>query len=127
MDGFNVSGLNEILARLNELGDRAEIIEKKALKKGAEIVQEAMKGNVNRSDRDSVHIQDDLKVSIKDENGVKVAEIGPGKATAWRAKFLEFGTTKMPAYPFVEKSLTENREQVMEAIARELKRGMGLD
>lgn len=43
---------------------------------------------------------------------------GPGKVYYWR--FLEFGTQKMKAQPFMRPALSENVEQVMDVVAAEL-------
>lgn len=126
MGNVEVNGMNELQDRLKRLGDGAEKVETKALRKGAQVVADAMKHNVNRSRKRQTHTQDDIKISVKKTDGPIHAEIGPGKATAWRAKFLEFGTTKMAARPFVERSLIENQDKVMQEIANEIKKGLNM-
>lgn len=127
MAGLEVEGLASLLSQLETFGEEAEAIENTALKAAGKPLQEAMKRNVNRSTKDQKHIQDDIKISaVKGKAAIKYIEVGPGKATAWRAKFLEFGTSKMRPYPFVGPAEQEAKGEVLDAIARTLKSGLGL-
>jgi HK97 gp10 family phage protein len=122
-----VEGMDDLMARLNELGAKANRVANQALKEAAEPLAEAMRNNVNVSTVEHKHIRDDIHVSrVKVSGLVRYVEVGPGEETAWRAKFLEFGTSKMPAYPFVEPSLHESKHKVFAALCDALKRGLGL-
>jgi len=125
---IELEGVERLARRLEQLGRKGALIQNKALREGGKIVADAMRNNVNRSKKMQTHIQDDIKISrVKgDRISARHVEVGPGKETAWRAKFLEFGTKKMPAYPFVEPSLVEKREEVIETIRENFKEGLGL-
>jgi HK97 gp10 family phage protein len=122
-----ISGYEEILRRAKELGFKALQAEKRAVKRGGEIVADTMRKEVPVSDIDHLHIRDDIKISgVKMKGGTPSVEVGPGKETAWRAKFLEFGTIKMSPNPFISRSAKLSREQVKIAISSELRKGLGL-
>lgn len=124
---FEVQGMEQIQRRLMELGKQAKKVENKAILAGAEILAEKMRQEVPVSDINHVHIRDDIQVSkVKRKDGVPFVEVGPGKETAWRAKFVELGTTKMPPDPFMSRSAKLTQEPVKSEMKSELRRGLGL-
>jgi HK97 gp10 family phage protein len=127
---LQVEGMEDLLARLNALGDAANRIANQALKEAAEPLAEAMRNNVNVSNissPDYKHIRDDIQISrVKVSGTTRYVEVGPGEETAWRAKFLEFGTSKMSPRPFMEPSLHESKHKVFTVLRDALKRGLGL-
>lgn len=90
--------------------------EDKAILKSAQLVRDKMKqrvrvSNINRPDYK--HIKDDIKISaLKNDNeGTKYREIYGGKKTGYKWKFLEFGTTRMEARPFMQPSIDETANE----------------
>jgi HK97 gp10 family phage protein len=72
-------------------------------------------------------LRDSIEVSnAKTKQGQKYVEIGPNKDTNWRAKFIEFGTVKMRANPFMSRTYGKNKDKVQEIIRQKLKEGLGL-
>lgn len=127
MADLQVSGMEDLLARINALGDAANLVVNQALREAAEPLAEAIRRNVPVSTVEHKHIRDDIQISrVKISGTVRYVEVGPGKDTAWRAKFLEFGTSKMSPRPFMEPSLHESRHKVIEVLRDALKRGLGL-
>lgn len=121
LDGVDVL-LHEIRRKL-ETG--AERVERKALKAAGEVMAESMRSKVNVSDLEYVHMRDDIKVSrVIRKDGMKYVLIGPGRKTGWRGHFLEFGTTKMSARPFVEPAYHEKKGEAMQILADELRKGL---
>ena len=115
---FDFDGLDELTAKFQEMGRDVEKVDNQALKAGGEIIAQHQKANVNRSNKNQAHIQDNLTVSRPKENDDgKFVEVGPSKKVAWRAKFLEYGTSKMPPYPFIEKGADEGAEEATESMA----------
>jgi HK97 gp10 family phage protein len=55
-----------------------------------------------------------------------IIKIGPSKKQSYKAKFMEFGTSKMLARPFMTQALKRNRAKVRKEVARILKEGLGL-
>ncbi|MCM3736446.1 HK97 gp10 family phage protein [Bacillus cytotoxicus] len=125
MADIELLGMDQLLAQLSQLGVHGEKIGKDAVKSGAEIVKESME-DVNRSNKKQPHIQDNIEVKISKVDGEYTAKILPNKEVAWRAHFLEFGTSKMSAKPFIEKSLTDNKSKVNNAMMDTIRDGLGL-
>ncbi|MFL0197002.1 HK97-gp10 family putative phage morphogenesis protein [Clostridium sp. WILCCON 0269] len=120
-------GMNELIDKVQELGRKGSSIQNAALKAAAQPVVEDMRNIVAVSDINEKHIKDDIQVSnVKIENGRKYVRVGPGKDTNWRAKFLEFGTSKMSAKPFMAPAYENNKEKSKQIIKEELKEGLGL-
>ncbi|WP_339273620.1 HK97-gp10 family putative phage morphogenesis protein [Paenibacillus sp. FSL W8-0426] len=108
-----------------KLGEGAQQLENKALREGGEIFAAAQRNSVAVSQIDHLHIRDDIKVSgVRSNDGDKFVAIGPGKKTGWRAHFLEFGTSKMPAKPFIYPSFHEQKARVAQFMASELRKAL---
>ncbi len=124
---MELQGMDELLSHLQSIGKNVSRIENQALKAGAQPVAEEMKSLVPVSSIDHKHIREDIHVSgVKSKDGVKYVEIGPGKDTNWRAKFLEFGTSKMPAKPFVQLSYEHNKSEVIQIITQKIREELGM-
>ncbi|MDV2683804.1 HK97 gp10 family phage protein [Alkalihalophilus lindianensis] len=126
-----VEGFEEVLKNLSDFGNGYKRVEGRAVKAGATIVLERMKQEVPVSDINGesyVHIRDDLGMSgiRRVREGTAIVLVGPGKKTAWRAKFLEFGTIKMPPNAFISRASSLSRLLVKVAIMSELKKGLKL-
>ena len=126
MSEFQIEGMDELLSRLTQVGNRVDVIIDAILIEAGNNVKEEMKKLVPVSNISHQHIKDDIQTSdIKGGGTEKYIEIGPGKKTNWRAKFLEFGTVKMSAKPFIEpahlKTKRENTELIKKRIMEALK------
>ncbi|MFW5437116.1 HK97-gp10 family putative phage morphogenesis protein [Paenibacillus apiarius] len=121
-----LQGINEMLHALrSKMGSGAARLEHKALQEGGEIIAAAQREKVAVSDKASLHMRDDIKVSrVRRQDGVKFVLIGPGKGTGWRAHFLEFGTKKTPAQPFIYPAFHEQKAAVERHMAREFQIGV---
>lgn len=109
----------------NKLSSGVMRIENQGLRMAGEIIAEAQRDKVAVSSRDSQHIKDNIKVSnVRRIDGMRTVLIGPGKATAWRAHFLEFGTEKAGAQPFIYPAFEENKDKIKELLSSEFKEGM---
>lgn len=107
-------GMDELLKSLHAMGDAGDRIMDKALMEGARIVQEAAKRRVPvRTGK----LRDNIKIGDIRENakGLKSIVVGPGKgdiSTAFYGKFIEYGTLKKPAKPFLRPAFDESRDFV---------------
>lgn len=121
-----LAGVDAMLQSLRaKLGAGAARIENKALQESGEIIAAAQREKVAVSDKASMHMRDDIKVSrVRRQDGVKYVLIGPGKETGWRAHFLEFGTKKAPAQPFIYPAFHEQKVAVERHMAREFQKGV---
>lgn len=128
MAGMDLRGVDEWLAALRQkLGEASERVENHGLKAGGQIMAEAMieKAPYDDDKTEGVHIKDDIKVSgVRRKDGIKFVVIGPGRKTGWRAHFPEFGTSKMPAQPYVYPAFHETKGLALQKIADEYRRGL---
>jgi HK97 gp10 family phage protein len=124
---FELEGTDSLIAMLEAMDKNVSKVENAALKAAAEPVAADMRDLVHVSDRDTVHIQDNIEVSgVKKDAEGKYVLVGPGEVTAWRAGFLEFGTSKMEAAPFIQPAGEKNKDKVPEIIDQKLREGLGL-
>lgn len=128
-DSFSLSvdGFDDITSRLLSLSASENRAVNKALNEAGGVVADAMRENVSVSTVEHVHIKDDIEVSkVKGAGADKYVQVGPGKETNWRAKFIEFGTSKMPAQPFMEPAALQSRDKVKQTIASALREALHL-
>lgn len=118
---FSVDGIEELIAKLETAGQNVNKASKEALIAAAEPIAADMRSSVALSKVDHVHIRDDIEISeVKTKDGIKYVTVGPVK-TAWRAKFLEWGTSKMRAIPFVQPAGEKNAASTLRIIAEVLR------
>lgn len=92
---FEFKGFDEIISKLDNLDNRVNRGINDVLKDSAEPLKEGIEGNVNRSDINHLHAQNDVIISrirtegsSRDNNYVQVGY----QTTSWRMWFVEFGT-----------------------------------
>ncbi|MTI71087.1 MAG: hypothetical protein FH751_12630 [Firmicutes bacterium] len=128
MAKLELQGMDELIDRVNKLGEKGEDIKRNALKKAGKFVKESMEKKAPRSDLSKKHMADHIEVSeIENEDGVDFIKIGPNKgdnSEFYYSKFTEWGTSKIPAQHWAEKSVLENRKKINEVIKEELERGI---
>lgn len=119
MANFEFDGIDELEQFFEKLAGDIDKVDNQALKVGGEIIAKYQRENVNRSGKDQPHIQDNITVSRpKETDEGKFVEVGPNKKVDWRAKFLEYGTSKMPPYPFIEKGADEGEAEALDAMEK---------
>lgn len=128
MARLKLEGMDALVDKINMLGAKGEVIKKKALERAGEKVKTSMEKKAPRSKLAKKHMADHIKVSdIDKEDGVDFIQIGPNKgdnSEFFYSKFTEFGTSKIPAQHWAEKSVHENRRNINEMIKEELERGL---
>lgn len=129
MAKIELQGVDEVLAAIRQrLEAGANRVENKGLRAAGEVIAKEMRNRVNVSSKSGagyVHMRDDIKVSgVRRREGVKYVLVGPGKETGWRAHFLEFGTKKMRARPFVEPAFHAKKSEAMQVMAEEFRKGL---
>jgi len=129
MARIELEGMQELIDKVNKLGSQGETIKKKALDKAGNLVKESMEQKAPRSELSKRHMADNIKVSdIEQENGVDFVKIGPNKgdnSEFFYSKFSEWGTSKIQAQHWAEKSVLENKKKINDVIKEELERGLG--
>ncbi|KGK87367.1 HK97-gp10 family putative phage morphogenesis protein [Clostridium sp. HMP27] len=127
MANIELTGVDEILNKLQQIGANVGRLENKALKNAAEPVLEDAKGTNAFNDR-SGNLREGLKISnVKKKDGSKYILVGVDKgdnSKIFYDKFLEFGTSKMPARPFLQPAYEKNKNTIQKTIAETLKEGL---
>lgn len=157
-NGFRIEGLDEALAKMRNMGPKlVKSGLKRAVRKGAVVVQKAAQANARQiDDPDTANsIPKNIAVQYsgplsKKEKGVayRVGVLGGAKkvyannrtnrrkgivgqqtggtgGSTWYWRFIELGTSKMRARPFMQPALANNVDKATNAIVSEL--GPALD
>ena len=127
---------DELVAKLTRLGNKTDEVCEKALKAGAEIVEEAVASNLaavigsgtKYDSRSTGELQEALGVTpVKlDKNGEYNIKIGfdeprsDGKSNAMLANVIEFGKHGQPPKPFLKPAKTASRKPAIEAMKAKL-------
>ncbi|AKD30052.1 hypothetical protein AW02_019020 [Bacillus velezensis NJN-6] len=120
MADMSFDGIDDLTQYFEKIGGDVEKVEPVALKAGGELIAERQRAHVNRSDKKQPHMQDNITVSNvrESKDGVKFVAVGPNKKVAYRGRFLEWGTSKMPPHPFIEKGGEEGEGPAVELMER---------
>ncbi|MBN3404448.1 hypothetical protein CF088_03840 [Clostridium botulinum] len=127
MASMELDGMDNLIRKIEDMGKAGTKIENKALKKAGELIVEEAKNNVPfRKGK----LKEGLKVSgVRKKNGNKFVLAGIQKgdnSKIFYGKFLEFGTSKMKARPFMGPAYESKKEEAKEVIKDELRKGLGL-
>ena len=123
MADMKLEGMEDLLNEIEKLGKAGSRIENKALREAGDVVKEAIqKETPIRSGK----LKESINVSrVKNKDGAKHVEVGPNKDVFY-SRFVEFGTIKMKANPFMARGYEVSKENAMETIEKNLKEGLGL-
>ena len=128
MARIDLEGMQELIDKVNKLGDKGEAIKKNALNKSGDMVKKSMEEKAPRSRDTKKHMADNIRVSkIERADGIDFVNIGPTKddvSEFYYSMFTEYGTSKIPAQHWAEKSLMENQREINTVIKEELERGL---
>jgi HK97 gp10 family phage protein len=112
-----VIGLRLTQEKLHQLGLNVEVIVGPALLELGKKVADDAASHVHRTGGDTLHLADDIKVGEVERHGNTISiKVGPSKRTAWRAKFLEFGTRLASAHAFLRPARDSNKQAVKDQI-----------
>ncbi|MGI8380422.1 HK97-gp10 family putative phage morphogenesis protein [Priestia megaterium] len=108
------TGLAEFQAKLKKLAsiEKNEAIAEKSLRKGAEILRAEIERRVPRSTYKGKHLADHVIVSKVVNGKIKVGF----HKDFFYARFLEWGTSKMPAQPFIEPAFNAVKNKIIAAM-----------
>lgn len=120
MAEIKLDGVDEMTKKLYRLSEKMiRAAESKALKAGAEVLQKEI---IRRAPRDTGTLSERIIISrVKNKDGMRYVEVGPDKSVAWRAKFHEYGTSKMSAKPFMAPAVEAKRGETYVVIAKTLR------
>ncbi|MCM3155003.1 HK97 gp10 family phage protein [Priestia megaterium] len=114
------TGLAEFQAKLRKLAsiEKNEAIAEKALRAGAEILRAEIERRAPRSKYKGKHLADHVIVSKIVNGKIKVGF----HKDFFYARFLEWGTSKMPAQTFVEPAFNAVKGRVIDAMVKVYRR-----
>ena len=120
---MKLEGMEDLLAEIERLGKEGSKIENRALKEAGEAVKQSIQ---NETPTRSGKLKASISVSrVKTKGGIKQVEVGPG-SDGYYGKFLEFGTVKMKANPFMSRGYETSKGEAERIIEEEIRKGLGL-
>ena len=123
MADMKLEGMDELLAEVERLGKAGNRIENAALREAGDAVKTSIQ---NETPTRSGELKQSIEVSrVKTKGGIKQVEIGPG-SDGYYGKFLEFGTVKMKADPFMSRGYETSKSEAERIIEEEIRKGLGL-
>lgn len=124
MAELELHGMEELMNKLEDIGKKANEITKTALEKGIEPILNETKATSAWVDK-SGELRSKIEASkVKIKKGSKVIQVGVWNLD--RAYYLEYGTSKMPARPYLSPSFQLKKGEAQNIIKAEIKRGLGL-
>lgn len=115
-----MDGLKELQAKLAELAD-ATNIKKDALTESGEHLRQAM---VEAVPKKTGKLKESIAMGEIVEDKV---QIGPSQqGPSYRAHFIEFGTSKMRAQPFIRPTFEREKKTIEKIMAEQIKKGLGI-
>jgi len=126
-----IEGFEEIQEALNKLGNGKNVMVNKALKKSIEVLHAEIVARTPVDEENTgEHLKDDIVMSdVIDEEGVLSIYTGVKKTENSRrfyAMFVEFGTKKMRARPFIQPSYNAKKNKAFTVMCKSLKEDLGL-
>lgn len=123
MAKLEVEGMENLLNEIDKLGSVGDKIKKLALVKAGEKVKDAI---ISEAPHRTGNLKKNIKVSkLKTKDGMDFVEVYPSK-DAFYAPFVEFGTTKVKANPFMSRGYESSSSEAEELIIQEIKKELGL-
>lgn len=102
---MEITGFDDIMGSLDGMGDKAQSVEVEALQAGGEVIKRHQISNWNRSTKKQEHIEDNIVIGrAKDVAEGTQVKVAPKGSLLFRAKFVEYGTSKMAAQSPIERS-----------------------
>ncbi|MCB2300653.1 HK97-gp10 family putative phage morphogenesis protein [Clostridium tagluense] len=124
MSEISLEGVDAIINRLNAINANINKLTNKSLKNAGVPVLEDAKVTSMFSDRTG-KLRDGLKISgVKTKDGIKFILVGIDNSEIFYGKFIEFGTSKMPATPFLAPAYQKNKKRIIDIIKDTLKEGL---
>ncbi|QCH27985.1 HK97-gp10 family putative phage morphogenesis protein [Clostridium tyrobutyricum] len=123
---IELNGMSELIEKLEATNAKAKSIENNALKAGAQPIFEDMKNTTAFKDKTG-DLRKALTVGkIRTKDGVKSIQIGieGGYVKYFYGKFIEFGTSQIPARPFIHPAYERHKRETIEIIKSELRQAL---
>lgn len=123
---ISVDGIEELIASFERMGKDVDRVANVALKEGGQVIVEEAKSILSSGGHIVTgNLKEGLSVSGvkggKDGKYVKAGITKGDKSPIYYGKFLEWGTLKMPAYPFLAPAFESKKGEVQDTIANKIK------
>lgn len=123
---ISVDGIEELIASFERMGRDVDRVANEALKEGGQVIVDESKNILSAGNhRVTGNLIEGLSVSgVKGGKDGKYVEAGITKgdnSPIYYGKFLEWGTFKMPAYPFLAPAFESKKSEVQDTIANKIK------
>lgn len=129
MSSMELEGMDELIKKIDEMGRKGTRIESQALKKAGEVIADEFKRTSAFQDKTG-KLREGLKVSgIRSSKGVKHVLVGIQKgdnSKVFYGKFLEYGTSKMSAKPFMGPAYESKKKEAEQIIKDEIRKGLNI-
>ena len=126
---LEISGMQELLDKVQELGKKATKIQNQALLKAAQPILDDAVQTTTFTDRTG-RLRKSLKISRpKSKGDTKYVLVGIDKgdiSEVFYSKFHEFGSSHEPARPFLAPAYERHKKEALEIIKNELRMALGL-
>lgn len=125
---LTLTGFDELLSNLQDLGNKAARVEGAALKAGAAVLQKAMEKRAPRSKENKIHAADHIAISkVKFRDGTRYIMVGierTDNSMFFYMKFSEYGTSRQAATPWAAPAASESESGILDAMAEVVKAGL---
>lgn len=131
---FQLTGLDEFSQKLAQIADQIDDVSREAVKAGGEIVREGLSDAVSQAaDRGYATgaLAGSIKVSsVKSTGGGASATVAPSGSVkkvrnSTKMWYLEHGTSRQAAHPFMTRTLNSVEPKVMQAMQEKLDAAIG--
>lgn len=122
---FKIQGIEAVLNALGEVDKKlGKKILRKGLRAGAKVVENFVKANAPIGDSGLVLASIKVKAQKKSRKSfglvVTTGDSHPYKGKAYYAAFIEYGTSKMPARPFLRESYEQSKDIALAVIEQKV-------
>lgn len=140
---INITGLSDLMAKIEGYPNIVRQVNEESLMKGAKVIQEKASELAPKSDDHNKsgpkrkgqarqtppeHIANEIPIGkIKSSRGNQSIDIGwklKDNSEYFYAKFVEYGTSKMPPRPFLKQAMEYSEEEIVADFTSNIKKGL---
>jgi HK97 gp10 family phage protein len=124
---ITLEGLQALTEQIEKLGLNKKSIIRNGLQQGAEILRDDMVKRIKKSDKKHKHLRENIPITISTKNENYQATIGFEKSDNsdfFYAKFLEWGTPKMLARPFMQPAFNSKKKKAFDKLVKTVREAL---
>lgn len=116
---MELTGIDELMAEFEQMGDKVKRVESKALREGGEVIKKYQEANWNRSTKSHDHITDNIVVgNAREVESGRQVNVAPRRDLIWRAYFIEYGTSHIAPQAPIERSGQQGQAEASERMMK---------